>query len=296
MGCRYACFLSLPSPCRLAAHRLRRREHLDRHQWLLVENDCPRGQSCLVGQCRVVVCSPNELRCSGNNLEACDPTGQRYELRAICPSGCDEESASCRMPVCAAYASRCYEGNVERCLANGEGWTMEQSCGDLGCEAGSCVSPTSPVCEAEATRCIGDNVERCNDQQDGWIHAASCLFGCAGGECALSACDAGSSRCEGSDLLACSSDRRSWEYRRTCDFGCDDGQCLPACGAGRSAATGINCNAAPMATSERPRNAPSAALRAPARRLFVSGGAPVRRRRPRSLRQQSARLAVHAHL
>ena len=198
----------------------------------LVENDCPRGQSCLVGQCRVVVCSPNELRCSGNNLEACDPTGQRYELRAICPSGCDEESASCRMPVCAAYASRCYEGNVERCLANGEGWTMEQSCGDLGCEAGSCVSPTSPVCEAEATRCIGDNVERCNDQQDGWIHAASCLFGCAGGECALSACDAGSSRCEGSDLLACSSDRRSWEYRRTCDFGCDDGQCLPACGAG----------------------------------------------------------------
>lgn len=141
------------------------------------------------------VCTPNETRCSGNNVEMCSTDGCRWDVTENCSCGCT--AGTCVSSVCSPAETQCNGDNLERCSTDGCSWVFEESCA-CGCSGGIC---SSEICTPNEARCSGNNVELCSIDGCAWNFSHSCPDGteCLNGDCEFSG---GVSRIAGSNRYA----------------------------------------------------------------------------------------------
>jgi hypothetical protein len=141
------------------------------------------------------VCSADQRRCQGAQLQVCNANRTGFVLDEQCasPALCDAEGGSCEPPACAPNQRRCQGATLQVCNANRTGFVTEQQCNNAN------------QCDAEAGVCRGgggggggnDDDDGGNgggndDDDDGGGNGGGCtpacipvLETCIDGECVL---------------------------------------------------------------------------------------------------------------
>lgn len=123
------------------------------------EAACEGGTVCIEGACEATTCPPNQLRCSGDDLVACDFRGQEERLIETCDEGC--QNNECVL----SAGNACREGLRISCYGGTEPPSQLGACnyGEQVCtdgEFGACEGWTAPAdlsCEPEV---VCDDVTR----------------------------------------------------------------------------------------------------------------------------------------
>ncbi len=151
-------------------------------------------------------CSPGELRCSGDAVEACGANAQgcfRWNEAVPCAAGLScsngECSATCE-DECALGDQECGAVGVRTCVTDADGdectdWAPEVACEEgESCSNGACqAGPCDDECGIGALRCAADGTgfEACGEHDADdcleWGAAVDCAEGetCSNGECSL---------------------------------------------------------------------------------------------------------------
>lgn len=102
-----------------------------------------------------LLCTPEETKCTDNDLYQCSLDGMSWTLTDACGYGC--ESGACRQSL-----------SCPECPENPE------------CpEAPECPECTSDVCSSGEQKCSGNDLLQCNPEGTGWETVKSCFSGCA---------------------------------------------------------------------------------------------------------------------
>ena len=107
--------------------------------WL--ERDCEEGETCLDGDCVVLLCEPGERRCTEDGLawEACEADGTAWGEATDCEEGSHCVQGICLEQQCEPGDVVCDETSILTCDEDGLGWTREDCPDDELCFAGQCV-------------------------------------------------------------------------------------------------------------------------------------------------------------
>lgn len=105
---------------------------------------CAAGTTCVDAECVQSVCTPNQLRCDGDDLIGCDFRGQSERLIVTCEEGCqNNECVFTGLPPCREGAKLSCYGGPEPRSSLGACNFGEQVC--TGGEWGECEGWTSPA-------------------------------------------------------------------------------------------------------------------------------------------------------
>ena len=76
-----------------------------------------------------IVCTSDEMRCSGNELQKCTSDGTDWETTEICEYGCDSASLSCKSQgACEAEEMRCSGKTLQKCSTYTYDWETLETC------------------------------------------------------------------------------------------------------------------------------------------------------------------------
>jgi hypothetical protein len=230
--------------------------------WELLET-CGSGAPCdAASGCQATVCSANEYRCDGVELERCNVARTGWIPVQACETSelCDAAAKRCEPPACELAARRCSPAGVlERCTSGRSGWEAVKDCAAAAslpsgsgapglCDPsgeGRCL--TAATCAPNSLRCNDAELERCRDNAwhpyDHCTSAAQCDT--STGTCLAALCEPGSFRCVtagepalpapegasrlGLELQVCNTSGTAFDSVESCDGLelCDDvhGQC-----------------------------------------------------------------------
>ena len=206
---------------------------------LKVTQQCATPISCAVkdnratGLCVDPLCAPGTFQCTDNELRACAPERDHFELVAVCASAplCDADAAAaqfashrpptCLTPTCLPGTFACEGSTLERCNGDQNGWEVVTDCGDP-----TACNPLDGTCTA-----AGDGVRTCSGASvvkngpAGFVNVATCdspaLCDPATGSCRKRTCGTlGARRCrtDEKDLAVVEecTDDGSWLVREVC--------------------------------------------------------------------------------
>ncbi|MGH7438131.1 MAG: hypothetical protein ACRENE_20805, partial [Polyangiaceae bacterium] len=111
------------------------------------------------------VCTPNGTRCTSNDLQTCDGTGN-WGTPVPCPFVCS--SGAC-VASCSTGATQCSGLNVQTCTSSGT-WQTTQTCPYVCSGTGTC----SGTCSPGATGCAALMTPETCDSTGTWVTQASC--------------------------------------------------------------------------------------------------------------------------
>lgn len=135
-------------------------------------------------------CTPGQYRCSGNQLEQCDPNGAKFVGVKVCDTAelCQVHvGAICGSPTCADGEKRCADGgtlqvcnpgrtgfdNLKDCKSNALCTTTDAGClppvcqpGEKHCDFGCTVIP----------KATNDCIKKCNSSLTGWELDTDCGY------------------------------------------------------------------------------------------------------------------------
>jgi hypothetical protein len=190
----------------------------------ITNGDCATGFLCSGGVCVLPAnlggCEAGRLRCNGDDVEKCDPTGETWAVTATCATGCI--SGACAPQSCTPNAFTCAGNALEQCTPAGTGFAFLQSC-PAGCDAanGKCKAP---ICTPFQSTCSSDGlaVKTC-DSTGAAQTTTPCATNaeCLDGRCVTHVCTPGARRCELDAAEQCSPDGTAWILVSICPSHCD---------------------------------------------------------------------------
>ena len=133
------------------------------------DRDCGAGERCRASACEAApatACTPASVRCVGERLVICDPSGNiAFEEDCSATGVCIQRGsqASCADALCAPDSVACFgPSQVARCSADGQERTTERCPGGQSCQEGACVRQT---CTPSSVTCSAANeVIACDDR------------------------------------------------------------------------------------------------------------------------------------
>lgn len=172
---------------------------------VLVEIDCAAsGQTCQGGECKSLLCKPNQTYCDGNTVKLCNATGQGSAEQKTCGAKEYCDGGVCKTGVCAPNQPVC-DGNVAK-VCNAQGAAFQgpgKDCGNsAACVSGACLPK---VCPAGGSFCEGNVVKVCDSL--GVSASAQKTCGpsefCSDGACKAQVCAPNQPACDGNVATVC---------------------------------------------------------------------------------------------
>ena len=218
------------------------------------------GQDASQDAGQVPVCTPQDLRCLGQNIQICTNQGQwltdftcQYACTGAgnCVGNCVPGSTTCsgNTPktcdtsgtwvkgtaclnaclngtcVCNSGDKRC-SGNVSQtCNSSGQ-WVTNQTCPYVCSGTGNCTGSCVPT-----TKDCSGNTPRTCDSNGSWVNGTACSYVCSGAGVCSGVCTPGSNQCSGLNSQTCNSSGQ-WVTNQTCSYVCSgtgtcSGSCVP---------------------------------------------------------------------
>jgi hypothetical protein len=147
----------------------------------LGDTDCGANEFCLNGECKPILCVPNETTCNGNSKQTCNEDGTDFTLFACAPGSCTNgECVGCEPGI-----KVCEDGNVVQCKTDGSGYELTDVCD----AAAQCIDGNCLVCFPGQGKCEGTDAWQCAPDGSDWVFNATCSESqlCISGVC-QSAC------------------------------------------------------------------------------------------------------------
>lgn len=172
------------------------------------------------------ICTPDEARCQGLDVETCNSDGTSWDITQTCPFLC--EDGACKGS-CLPGSSQCDGFDVQSCNTQGD-WTTVVTC-PFVCHQGACTG----VCVPDTKKCEGLTPQVCGPLGQ-WKDQAPCPVLCTAGDC-VSGCTPGEKLCNGLELQTCTAGH-VWEVTQTCPYVCSAGACTGVCTPGTTQCSG----------------------------------------------------------
>ena len=139
----------------------------------LRDGDCHDAMFCSAGECALDLCTPDETRCTGANIEQCNAAGSAFEGVSTCAERqtCVDsaEPARCDDWICELGTTACVGDTLVTCSMDGLAIINSTDCSADGavCDAGACHSP---ICAAATDFCESGDVYECSQNGlDKWL-------------------------------------------------------------------------------------------------------------------------------
>lgn len=146
----------------------------------LEDSQCESGEFCNNGQCKALLCGPDENVCNGNKLQACNSDGTSFESFDCEPGTClDGACVGCELG-----ETECLSGNVVECVDNGTGTMIFQEV-EICDSAAQCYDGICLECFPGQGKCEGKDAYLCAADGLSWELYQTCSAGqaCISGSC-----------------------------------------------------------------------------------------------------------------
>lgn len=165
-----------------------------------------------------VPCSPDGVKCEGNELVTC---AGGMETRRLCVNGCKENACvESSQKTCSFNGVQCDGADLVICAGGVE---SRQTCAN-GCANNKCNSGPETSCSPDGLKCDGAELVMCSG---GIEMRQTCAEGCSDNKCngvPQTSCSPDGVKCDGTELVMCSG---GIEMRQVCAEGCSDNKCNP---------------------------------------------------------------------